>query len=260
MKYALIAAAAALCLDSAAAAANVFARADDTRVAAPEQRPARQDYSLDLSLGGSYLAGNVDHVAVAPALALGLKLGNSSLFADVRSNYTANGGKTIIDRHKGSLLYAFSLAEQWNAYAYNTHAKNAFITLDYRTTASAGLCWHSFLGTPGVVPLISAGVTPEFEWWQDGSQEQALRGTVRMATTAKATNHLRVGFDVIAQPRLTDAGDLRVYGEGFAELKITDNALAVRLTVSDEYDSRPKMSVQRHDITVVPSLVIKTGR
>ncbi|MBK6846338.1 MAG: hypothetical protein IPG96_01875 [Proteobacteria bacterium] len=62
--YALALALALLGLAGRPAAAQVFARADDTRATPPEYRP-RRPLRVELSGGATFLAGNVDHLAVA---------------------------------------------------------------------------------------------------------------------------------------------------------------------------------------------------
>ena len=259
-RFAWLIALSALAGPSSVARANVFSRADDTRVAAPEQWKKRRDFGLDLSLGGSYLSGNVDHLAVAPAAKFQVNLGRHQLFVDGNANYSAFSGNAVIDRQRGSVLYAYALREKLNVFGYTTHAHNSFIELDYRTTNSVGLCVHSFFGDEETKPLVSLGLTPELEWWSDGTTERALRASLRASMTAVATSHLRLGVDLLYEPAVTDVGDYRLYAESYAELKITDETVALRISVTDEFDSRPKPDVGKNDVTVIPSLVVKTGR
>jgi hypothetical protein len=242
------------------AAAQVFARSDDTRVAPPEQRARPRRATLDLALGGALLDGNVDHLALNASLTLGLRLSRSSeLFLDGAAAHAFFDGDAKIDKDKGSLLYVLALASHWNLYLQSTHSRNRFLTLDYRTANSLGACLHGFGGELLRPILLSAGVTPEVEWWRDGTREVAVRATLRL-NAVLPVGRLAYGADVIVAPLLWDARDLRLYVQTYVELRLAGELLALRLNLEEEYDSRPPPGVRRYDLTLAPQLVIRTRR
>lgn len=246
------------------AAAQVFSRADDTRAAPPEYRP-RRPLRIELGGGATFLAGNVDHLALGGKLALGLQLAERhELFLDGAATHTIFNGSTVIDKDSGALMYVFALAKHWNLFALTTHSRNRFLQLDYRTTNTAGLCLHSF-GPAALTPLlVSVGLTPEFERWQapagsssaDGASAFALRATARLSFTWLATRALNLGFDLIYTPALADPADFRLYLESYVQLKLTSELLSLRLAVTDEYDSRPRPGVRHNDLGLLPTLVV----
>lgn len=246
------------------AAAQVFARADDTRATPPEYRP-RRPLRVELSGGATFLTGNVDHLALAGKLALGLRLAERhELFLDGAATHTMFNGSTVIDKDSGALMYVFALVKHWNLFALSTHSRNRFLQLDYRTTNTAGLCLHSF-GPAALTPLlVSVGLTPEFELWPApagsaaaGSESVfALRASARLSFTWLATKALNVGFDLIYTPALADPADFRLYLESYVQLKLTSELLSLRLAATDEYDSRPRAGVRRNDLSLLPTLVV----
>jgi hypothetical protein len=252
---------AAFVLPAAARADGPFSRTDDTRPRAPEEWQRREVYGIDLAAGATRLSGNVDHFAVNGSLDVMLRLHERhELFVEAGAVYSAFGGQPVLDKQAGSLLWAWAIHEHLNLFLYSTHGRNRFLTLKYRMTNSLGLCVHSLAPKAMSTSLISVGVTPEHEWWEDGVRETQIRGTLRLTLTAPFTPFVVVGLDVSYAPVFVDMGDFRLFGEAFAELKITPDVLALRITVADEFDSRPREGVKGNDLSVVPSLVVHLGR
>jgi hypothetical protein len=239
-------------------AALAQSRVNDTLPKAPEQRLTPDFLALDLTLGGTYSRGNVDNRALTGSAAFALHPAPAHrLYLDLSGSYNAFGDAIVLDRQQGALLYAWGVAEHMNVFFYTTHARNRFLKLDYRTDNSVGVCVHSFL--PDVLPvlLLSLGVTPEWERWQGGADDANLRATLRLRAEMPVTAQATLGLDVTYTPVLAHPGRYRLFGNAFAELKITPDLLAFRLTASDEYDTRPQPGVKRNDVSLVSSLVVK---
>ncbi len=238
-----------------------FSRSDDTRPRAPEEWQRREVYGIDLTAGATRLAGNVDHFAVNGSLDVMVRVhARHELFLEAHGIYSAFAGKPVLDKQTASLLWAWAIHEHLNVFLYSTHGRNRFLTLRYRMTNSLGLCVHSLAPRAMQTSLISFGVTPEHEWWEDRTRETQIRGSLRLTLTAPFTPYVMVGIDVSYAPVFVDMGDFRLYGEAFAELKITERVLALRITVADEFDSRPREGVKSNDLSIVPSLVVHLGR
>jgi hypothetical protein len=248
------------------AAASTFSRTDDTRPRAPEEWTRRDLYGIDVGLGGGWMSGNVQHMAINASLDLMLRPHpRHEIFLDGRAAHSAFGGNAVIDKDRASFLYAYAFYDHLNVYLYSTHSRNRFLTLRYRTTASVGLCVHGL--APKVLQpfLISFGVTPEFEWWEplEGDQsdrEDGVRGTLRWVLVWPATGFLKLGVDVTYAPKFIELADFRLTAEAFFELKVTADLLSFRVTLTDEYDARPRPGVVPNDVTVIPSLELHLGR
>lgn len=238
-----------------------FSRTDDTRPKAPEEWQRREKYGIDLAAGATRLAGNVDHFAIHGSLDVMVRLHERhELFVEADAIYSAFAGKPVLDKQAASLLWAWAVHDHLNVFLYSTHGRNRFLTLRYRMTNSLGLCVHGLAPKAMPTSLVSLGVTPEHEWWEDGAREAQIRGTLRLTLTAPFTPFMMVGIDVSYSPVFVDMGDFRLHGEAFAELKITEKTLALRITVADEFDSRPREGVKKNDLSVVPSVVVHVGK
>jgi hypothetical protein len=242
------------------ARAQVFARADDTRAKPPERRKRPPRFTVEARVGGTHLWGNVDHLSINGSLSLGVRLAShSEIFLDGASAHAFFDGEAKIDKDKGSLLYVFKLARHWNLYAQSTHSRNRFLSLDYRTSNSVGVCLHGFGGGFLRPILVSLGVTPEIEWWEDGSRGFTPRATLRL-NYGLPVGPVTFGADVIVAPALTSIRDVRLFVENYVELKLYRDLLAMRLVLSEEYDSRPRPGVRRSDVALSPMVVVRGKR
>ncbi len=248
----------------ALAQADTFSRTDDTRPKPPEHWQQREVFGIDVGAGGAFMSGNVEHFAVHGSLDLMFRFAKRhEIFVEGRAAHSAFGGNTVIDKDRGSLLYALRVHPNINLFAYSTHSRNRFLTLKYRTTNSVGVCIHSWV--PGVLDpsLLSIGFTPEWEWWEAEPQSvhlNAIRGTARLNIVWPATEFMRIGFDLSYSPVFTDFGDFRIYAEAFIEMKVTQDTVSFRFSFVDEYDSRPRPGVKSNDVTVIPSLEVHLGK
>lgn len=243
------------------AASAQFTRTEDLRVRPPEAWKPHAVYGLDLTLGGSYLSGNVRSRGFSGGLEFDYKPAEShSLFVQASDSYVKYGKSAVTDKSKGSLLYAYAVSPRWNLFLQTTHNRDKFRSVRYRMTNTAGVCRHNFL--PGVFKpvMISAGVTPEYEEEASGRIKRDLRATARLNFSAQLTDTLKLNGDFIYTPRLADTGDARVYSEGFLELKVWKEAVAYRVTATNEYDSRPAPGVRKGDFGLNHALVIKLAK
>jgi hypothetical protein len=237
------------------ARAQFFARSDDTRVTAPEQRGLPKEYFFDVVGGADYDQGNVDHLGVHGKASLGIRLTeHNQVYFEEASDHEIFDGKTNLDKDKAAALYVYNLGEHWNVFGESTHARNYFLQLTYRTANSAGLCLHSF--APGFrFILISLAISPENEWWTDGTHDFRLRTRGRINLLRPLSDTVAVGLDLLYAPRVVDPGDFRWYGQTFLEVKLTPDRFALQIVLYDEYDSRPRPGVHHNDVTLLPTLV-----
>lgn len=245
----------------AAPAAAQFTRTEDLRVRPPEAWKPHEVYGLDLSLGGSYLNGNVRSRSFTGGLEFDYKPAERhSLYLQASDSYVKYGDAAVTDKSKGSLLYAYAVKPQWNLFLQTTHSHDKFRSVLYRMTNTAGVCHHNFL--PGVLKpvMVSAGLTPEYEKDASGVIRRDMRGTARVNFSTQVTDTVKLNGDFIYTPRLSDTGDARVYSEGFLEFKVWKESVAYRVTATSEYDTRPAPGVKRGDFGLTHALVIKFSK
>jgi len=238
-----------------------FTRTEDLRVRPPEAWKPHQLYGLDFVLGGGYLNGNVRNFSLNGGLEFDWKpAGKHSVFVQASDNYVKYGDAAVTDKAKGSLLYAYALKPHLNLFLQTTHSHDEFRSVNYRMTNTAGVCFHNFLQGLLKPVMLSAGLTPEYEENSDGTISRDLRGTARFTYASALTDTVKLNTDFLYIPRLADAADYRLYLETFFELKVWKDAVAFRITVSEEYDSRPYPGVKKNDFGLAHALVVKFAK
>lgn len=257
--YTLIAAALLAPAGARLVHADMFSQADDIRVAAPEEKSVMNKWRVNTDIGGQWLDGNTDNEMVSLGLAAGLSIDQENeVFLDVEGVYSDFNDTVVLDKQKASLLYAYKAAPKWNVFYFTTHAHNRFLSLDYRMTHAAGLCRHGLL--PGWErALVSLALLDEREWWADDVSESKLRAALSLNCRKKISEHAYVAFEADYFPSLNEFSDYRAYGELYLELKVTEERVAFRVSLSQEYDSKPREGIRKSDIAVMPSLSFKFG-
>lgn len=237
--------------------AQAFARGDDARPKPPQAFTGEQQNRLNGSFGGTYLRGNVDHIALNAGLDSKLTLApRHPLFLEGSLNFVAFDGVPKMEKLKGSVLYAYELTAWFNPYAQSTHARNRFLELDYRTTNGVGVCFHSLLGDAVDPFLLSAAPTFEYERFDGGDVETSARGTFRFNVGLPLHSNVKLSLDTFYVPAFHDLDDYRLYAELVATFTVIDDLLSSRVAITDEYDSMPRSGVEPNDFGLMHSLVL----
>lgn len=235
----------------------------DTRPAAPHQHTKRDEYGVEVNLGGNLLAGN----AVSRSLNLGLGLQRRmapwGAYLDTAAFYSEVGGGQAIARGQGSGMVTYAMAPWFNWFAFSTHATDSSTKVAYRATAGAGPCWHNF-GKPYVdYGLISLALAQEAEWATAavGSPAAfATRGQLRTNFIKPISPTATLEFDGFWTPALNDPTDYRLYGEASMRMALVSDALSLKLAVADEYDNRPIPGVGGNNMGAFLTLVYSVGK
>jgi hypothetical protein len=232
----------------------------DTRPAAPQQRTQWKDGGFSLQVTGNYLRGNVNLSTLNTSLSLNLNRGPHQYFLDAGNVYTGSGATTLVNRLAGSGLYAYAFADNQNFYAYNTSSHDASIKLDFRNTTGLGWCVHRLAEPHFSLLLLSFNPAYEYELFQGGSVASTWRGVARLNAIKPLGETVEAGFDGFYSPAVSDLGDTRLYGEAYVKTKLIGDLLSLKLTVADEYDTRPQAGVQENDFGVFTTVGIEWGQ
>ncbi len=225
----------------------------DTRPAPPELRPHWKTFGVDASLSGVYLGGNAQFATLSGGLDLNFNHDRHQYFLNIGNLFTQVGNQVTVNRHAASLLYAYGLQDNVNLYAYTTHSRDQSILLNYRATEATGVCLHH-LGAPLFSNLlVSLGPTIEHAWFQDGAMTNVWRADARLYGAIPVSSTTSVGADVFYRPAFHDITNLRLYGEAFVRVKMTDG-LSLQLSAADEYDTRPRPGVLNNDFGIFTTL------
>ncbi|MCX5794198.1 MAG: DUF481 domain-containing protein [Elusimicrobia bacterium] len=250
----------AFALGPAPSRAQNYARTDDLRTRPPELWFPWQEYGLDLRAGGGYLQGNVRSNSFSGGAEFTAKLARDhQVFLEAAEDYARFGDNIVLDKTKGSVLYAYSVQPRWNLFALSTQARNRFLQVRYRTMNGGGVCYHSFL--PGFDHILASyAVTPDYEAFNSGLIRQTVRSQARLNFAFPVSPFAKVGADFIYMPSFSEFANYVIYSETYLQLKVTKDRLSFKIAFIDEYDSRPFAGIQKNDRTLNYSLLMHFGR
>ena len=250
----------ALVLGSVPTRAQTYARTDDLRTRPPELWFPWKEYGLDLRAGGGYLQGNVRSNSFSGGIEFTKKLArHHQVFIEGAQDYAKFKDNIVLDKTRGSLLYAYALQPQWNLFALSTQARNRFLQIRYRTMNGGGVCYHSFLPRFDHI-LASLAATPDYEAFNSGLIRRTVRSQARFNFGFPVSPFATVGGDLIYMPAFSDGADYLIYSEAYLQLKVTQERLSFKIAFTDEYDSRPFAGIQKNDKTLNYSLLVHFGK
>ncbi|MCX5784987.1 MAG: DUF481 domain-containing protein [Elusimicrobia bacterium] len=242
--------------------AQQFSRYDDLRIRAPEKWQPVKVYSLDLSAGGSYMHGNVDSVGYYGRMDFSRLMDEkNTFFIQAEENHVKFGDSVVMDKTRAAFLYTYAAAPHLNLYVSSTHGKNKFLLLKYRTANSAGICYHFLLQEKARDRVvISVGPMPEYSSYETGLVQREFRGAARFIVPVRLSDYAQLGTDFMYFPLIADFGDYRTYAEAFLQFTIVPEKWFFRITLNNEYSSRPLPGVTRNDVSLNYSVSLKLGK
>lgn len=233
-------------------------RSADTRPAAPQQWEHRDRDGLSAEISGNLLRGNVDHATLTSAFSFITNSGPHQLMGHGTHFLTRNQKIVLINRASGSLLYAYSITERFNAFVYSTHMMDESLGLDYRLTNGAGLCRHRLLPDLLSLLLVSVAIAPEQAWFIGDDSRFTVRAALRTTAVLDLSEIAELGADAFFMPSVTDLADHRLYGEAFLKLRAGERVW-FKIAAADEYDADPPPGIERNDLGVFSSLGLDVG-
>lgn len=246
-----------LCLSKQALAVPI-GTTPDTRPAAPQQRKQWDHQGINLQLSGSYLNGNINLLNASSSASYNVNFGPHQFFADLGNLLTIAGGNTVANRINASLLYAWNMTPNINLYGYTTHSTDESTKLNYRLTNGIGICRHQLFPELFSLAFLSAGLATENEWFQDQSSPFAVRAVLRLNLAVPLSDWADLGMDTFYTPVVTNPNDFRIYAETYLKFALSET-LSFKLSVADEFDSRPLSSVKNNDFGVFSTLSLDWG-
>lgn len=231
----------------------------DTRPAAPQERKQWEHQGLSFEASGTLLQGNVNMAVLNTALSYNVNWKPHQLFIDAGNLFTMAGNTVAVNRLNGTALYAYNMLDNFNLFAYTTHTHDQINKIDYRLTNGAGVCLHKLL--PGVLKLglLSAAVASENEWFSQTPAQYAVRTVLRAQGILPLTDSLDIGVDGFFTPSLLDVADYRLYGEAFLKVALPGDVASLKLSLADEYDTRPQPGVKNNDVGLFTTLRLDWG-
>lgn len=159
---------------------------------------------------------------------------------------TTSRGEETARSLLGHLRHNYRLSGKWSTVAFLQAQKNPFQRLDSRYLAGVGGRWDT-VHEEGLALALGASHMYEQEKIRDEAGEAHAQ---RLSTFATFEATLREGviLDVLLfyQPRWSDFGDWRVFGEAGLEIELT-GSLSLFTGYQIQHDSRPPAGVEQTD-------------
>ena len=243
----------------------VFAdsRLEDTRARPPERWAPIKDYGMDAELGGMRMQGNVDRMDINSSLDFRTTYRERhQLFLEWDSDYTTFGGNEKFDKIRGSILYAYALQPHVNIFIHSTYGHNDALKLRYRTkNGFPGVCFHDYFKNIFSTFMVSTSFVTVHEAYKNGVERAINRMGNRLNFSGPISEHTSYSSDFYYVPRFKNFRDYYMSWVSYLEFKITPDRLSFRVTVADEYESKPVVpGIRRNDLSMRYSVIMHLWR
>lgn len=235
-------------------------RATDTRTSIPEAVMAdRKQWGADLAFGGSFNRGNTDVNYINSGFALFKSWAPSTAYLSGSMVYNTFGGVRVLNQGTLTARYDRAVKGPWKIFLFNTNAYNEFIRLNYRTTSGIGPWYDLSLGP--TKHGLSLALTHEYEKFKGGGIiERAGRISFRDVSRLPISQVAELRADLFYVPKIDELGDYHLFAEIGLQTMIWKDKLGLKLSWTDEYDSRPKPGVKPNDTLWTTSLTFHFGK
>jgi hypothetical protein len=239
-------------------AQGAWDRAGDTRTALPERIfKNRKKWGVDLGLSYTEYSGNANQLSGSTQVSAFRAFEKLSYYLDGSLGYARSRGVVGQNRRHIVLRMDRKVSENFKWFAFNTHAYNQFLRLDYRTTVGAGP-WYDFIGSKW---KNGFSVAPTYYYEEFQRQRPNSEGgwSFRNYFTYDISETASGGFDLFYAPRMKEIADFHFYFQPFLTAKVYKDLVSLRLSYTLEYDSRPIANVRQGDRTYMTTFNFAVG-
>ena len=172
--------------------------------------------------------------------------------------YNKFNGVQVLNQGTLTARYDYALTGPWKVFVFNTNAYNEFTRLNYRETSGIGP-WYDFaLGaTRHGVSLAGA---QEYENYKGGVFHRTGRISFRDISKFPISETAQVSTDFFYIPKADEFGNYRLYGEIALQTLIWKKNLGLKLSWTDDYNSRPQPGIKPNDTLWLTSFTLHFGR
>lgn len=239
--------------------ADIYERTGDQRTSLPRSVfGERKSWGSDLSAGYSQNAGNVESRLYNIGFSAFKIFDRMSVYNTNKLVYFKFEDVLIQKQGDTTLRADYRVAGTFSWFAFNTHAFNEFLLLDYRTILGTGP-WYDLMGKKwkNGVSFAPAFFYEEFDGYP---AERSVRLSWRNVFECALTDTATFGVDVFYAPKVNDFNDVQVFAGAFIESKIYKDSVGLKVTFDWEHDSRPKPTVKKNDTLLFTSLIFHMGK
>ncbi|WP_372369485.1 DUF481 domain-containing protein [Candidatus Uabimicrobium sp. HlEnr_7] len=237
---------------------DTFSRGDDTRTEAPEIYSTNNSWGANFSIGTNYTDGNVDFFAFSSSVSAFKHIDDHYFNLQGSYVYREVNGDAIFDKLQAFLRYDYFLSDLWRIFVLNTHSRNQFLDLDYRVTIGVGV-WYDIFLNDTIQNGISFAPIYNYEQFAGDIDDETIELSFRNIFKWHIGEGVEFVADVFFIPNANNFDDYRFFGLFYFETKIYSDTLFLRVSLQEEYDSKPQDDIKHSDVIFTTSLVFKFG-
>lgn len=209
----------------------------------------------EASLGYNKSSGNTQTSQLILRLYGNRKTDHDEFTLKADSYYSSSNKKIDAQKYSGLLRYAFSF---WDKKWYNFYRiegeHDRFANINYRLIPSAGIGYWGF-DRPGLKLMFEAAAGFEHTDFRDNSGDANEAVLIpRVFFEKRLFVKSRFSQDVFFYPSLSDRGKFRMHSET-AFTNPINSQLSLRLSLIDDYNSRPPRDTEKNDIRLISSIM-----
>ncbi|UCH12451.1 MAG: DUF481 domain-containing protein [Candidatus Omnitrophota bacterium] len=158
----------------------------------------------------------------------------------------------------GRYAFSFWTRKAWYNFYRLEVDHDRFADVYYRIIPASGVGYW-FFDLPETKLLAEGGLGLEYtNYYGDEKSASNLVAAPRLFYEQQLFERIKFTQDIYVYPKLTDSGAYRVHSESAFTLSINDS-LGLRLSLIDDYNSKPHSDTKKNDLTLMSSLVCSFG-
>jgi len=219
-----------------------------------EEKPEVQ-WMREVSLGYNKSSGNTQNNQLATKLSIHRKTDDNEFHLQGDTHYSSSNKKMDAQRWNlmGRYAFSFGVRKWYNFYKLET-SHDRFANIDYRVIPSAGVGYW-FSDAADFKAMSELGLGLEYTNYRDQTKDESEPVLIPRAFVEKRLwGQSRISEDLFLYPSLEHTGEYRLHSETVFSNPIND-ALALELSLINDYDSDPPTNIKKHDARLMSSLV-----
>lgn len=219
---------------------------------------AEEGLSGSITGSADWRTGNVNLLVLSAAPVARYRRGNHLGLVIVRGELGRSNDVRIISKTFEHLRYRYDLHPRLTLEAFTQHEYDRFRRLELRALAGAGPLIHLVRGDDYRLSWGLAYML-EYEKLRDdtlpdaGATDLAHRASTYLTGSYELDERVQVVETFYAQPRITDAGDLRLLNDANLIFKITEE-VGLTTTFSLSWDRKPPAGIEKLDTGLKSSI------
>ena len=225
-----------------------------TELAKPKGKELKL-WQAEVSLGYNKSSGNTQTSQLTLGLYGNRKTDHDEVTLKGDSFYSSSNKKMDTQKYSGVLRYAFSFRERrWYNFYKIQDEHDRFANINYRLIPSTGIGYWKF-DRPDLKLLFEIGAGFQHTDFRDntGDTNEAVL-IPRMFFEKRLFVKSRFSQDVFFYSSLSDKDEFRMHSETAVTNPI-NSQLSLRLSLIDDYNSRPPKDTKKNDVRLISSIL-----